>query len=42
MEMYDVQSLHVKQREILHEIYEYVRGQASKKDLYSVEKDLFR
>jgi hypothetical protein len=42
MEMYDIESLHVKQREILQEIYEYVSGAALKKDLYSVENDLFR
>ena len=32
--MYDVEALHVKQRKILQEIYEYVCGAASKKDLY--------
>ena len=42
MEMYDVEGLHVKQRKILQEIYEYVSGAALGKDLYSVESDLFR
>ena len=42
MKMYDLESLHVKQREILQEIYEYVHGEALKKDLYSVENNLFR
>jgi hypothetical protein len=42
MEMYDLESLHVKQREILQEIFEYVRSDALEKDLYSVEKDLFQ
>lgn len=41
MEMYDVEALHVKQRKILQEISEYVCGEALKKDLYSVENDLF-
>jgi len=42
MEMYDVEALHVKQEEILKEIYKYVSGEALNKDLYSVENDLFR
>jgi hypothetical protein len=42
MQMYNLESLHVKQREILQEIYEYVSGAALGKDLYSVENDLFR
>ncbi len=42
MEMYDVETLHVKQRKILQEIFEYVSGAALGKDLYSVENDLFR
>ncbi len=42
MEMYDVEALHVKQRKILQEIYEYISGAALKKNLYSVESDLFR
>ena len=42
MEMYDVETLQVKQRKILQEIYDYVSGAALGKDLYSVENDLFR
>ena len=42
MEMYDFEALHVKQRKISQEISEYVRGEALKKDLYSVENDLFQ
>lgn len=42
MEMYDIEALHVKQRKMVQEIYEYVCGEALKKDLYSVENDLFR
>ncbi len=41
MEMYDVETFHVKQRKISQEISEYVRGEALRKDLYSVENDLF-
>jgi len=40
MEMYDVETLHVKQRKILQEIYEYVSAAALVKDLYSVESDI--
>ena len=42
MEMYDVEAFHVKQKKILHEISEYVRGEALNKDMYSVESDLFQ
>lgn len=42
MQMYDLERLHVKQREILQEIFVYVQGEALGKDLYSVEKDLFQ
>lgn len=42
MKMYDVETYHVKQRELFAEVHEYVRGQALEKDLYGVERDLFR
>jgi len=42
MEIYDVEALRVKQRDVMEKICGYVSGAALKKDLYSVEKDLFR
>ena len=41
MEIYALEALRVKQREIFQQISEYVRGKALDQDLYSVEKELF-
>ena len=41
MEIYTLEALRVKQKEIFQQISEYVQGKALDQDLYSVEKELF-
>ena len=42
MEIYTLEALRVKQREIFQQVSEFVHGEALNQDLYSVEKELFK